>query len=38
MDPDNDNDFIPDADDKCPNEEAIEGRDLDEDGCTDPAP
>lgn len=34
-DPDNDNDFVPDADDLCPNEEALEGRDLDEDGCTD---
>ena len=34
-DPDNDNDLIPDADDLCPNVEALEGQDDDEDGCTD---
>lgn len=34
-DPDNDNDLIPDVDDLCPNDEALEGQDADEDGCTD---
>jgi hypothetical protein len=34
-DPDNDNDLVPDVDDLCPNQEAIEGRDDNEDGCTD---
>ena len=35
-DPDNDNDLIPDTDDLCPDDEALEGQDDDEDGCTDP--
>ena len=35
MDPDNDNDFIPDVDDRCPLEAADEDNDEDEDGCTD---
>jgi len=35
LDPDNDTDFIPDADDLCPNVEALEGQDANEDGCTD---
>jgi hypothetical protein len=34
-DPDNDNDLVPDVDDLCPNQEALEGRDDNEDGCTD---
>jgi hypothetical protein len=37
-DPDNDNDLVPDIDDLCPNVEALEGQDNDEDGCTDAAP
>jgi hypothetical protein len=32
---DNDNDGIPDLDDLCPNQAAEEGRDQNEDGCTD---
>ncbi|MCX7808367.1 MAG: hypothetical protein N2515_07145, partial [Deltaproteobacteria bacterium] len=34
--PDNDRDLVPDIDDRCPNEASEEGRDLDDDGCTDP--
>ena len=34
-DPANDNDLVPDVDDLCPNEEALEDQDDDEDGCTD---
>jgi hypothetical protein len=34
-DPDNDNDLIPDLDDLCPNATAEEGKDENEDGCTD---
>jgi len=29
--------LVPDIDDLCPNEEALEGQDDDEDGCTDAA-
>lgn len=32
---DDDEDFVPDLDDQCPTEAALEGRDRDEDGCTD---
>ncbi|HEX7478252.1 MAG TPA: thrombospondin type 3 repeat-containing protein [Polyangiales bacterium] len=34
-DPDNDNDLVPDVDDLCPNDPALEGKDDNEDGCTD---
>jgi hypothetical protein len=34
-DDDNDGDMIVDEDDRCPNASAEEGRDEDEDGCTD---
>ncbi len=34
--PDNDHDLVPDLDDRCPNEAPADGRDLDDDGCTDP--
>lgn len=35
LDPDDDGDLIPDEEDKCPKDSAAEGRDLNEDGCTD---